>query len=426
MTTTRRKFMGGAAPCLFGALAIAPNLGTRIAEAARRFAKRSADDVARDEGFWLLIREAYDLDSRQLILNAGASNPSPRSVQNALVRYTEYANGSPLVNNYGEFAEQRERVRRRLAGMVHCEAEEIAVTRNTTEALQAVLFGLPLAAGDEILATNWEYHSMWDALRQREKRDGIVAKQVEIRLPTSESAEIVAAIRGALTPRTKALLVSHVVDGQGQILPIRQICDTAHQHGVQVIVDGALSFGQIACDLRALDCDYFGTSLHKWLSAPLGTGFLYVRRKHIESLWSLYATGDSLRNDIRKFEQVGTQASAPIAATNQALDFYETIGVAVKEARLRYLTQYWTARVSRVERVRINTPLTAKCSCGLVHLSITGLAGREISDRLKTEFDIYAFPVARNGLEGVYVSPNLFTRLVDLDVLVDAVVAIGQ
>jgi isopenicillin-N epimerase len=425
MPSNRREFLSTAAHAAGVGWLSAAGV-SRVLAAARGLAGIAPEEAARDEDFWFTVREAYDLDSRHIILNAGASNPSPRAVQRALVRYLDYANGSPLVNNRDAFSPQRERVRRRIAGLVNCTPNEIALTRNTTEAVQTVLFGLALKPGDEVVTTDWDYYSMVNALRQREKRDGIVVKQIALKLPAPSSDGVVKAFRDALTPRTKAILLCHVIDGQGQILPVREVCDLAHEQGVQVVVDGALSFGHIACDLKALGCDYFGTSLHKWLSAPLGTGFLYVTRERIPSLWPLFGASDPQGQDIRKFEQIGTHSAPHFAAVNQALDFYEGVGVARKQARLHYLTRYWTDKVGKLPKVRINTPLDPDRSCGTVHLEIEGVDPRKLSQHFYRDLDIYVFPIVRNGLSGVYVSPNLFTRLTDLDQFADAVAKVAR
>jgi isopenicillin-N epimerase len=425
MRTGRRRFLSDTGRAI-GAAAVISQAAIARVRAAAGLVAASPEEAAKDEAFWFAVRQAYDLDSRYVILNAGASNPMPRAVEGALTRYTRYVNGAPLMNTYAAMVPHRESVRRRIARLVHASPDEIALTRNTTESLQVVIFGLRLDRGDEILATNFDYYSMIDAIRQREKRDGIVLKQVALDLPPKDPGELVAAVERGITPRTKAVLISHVIDGVGQIMPVRRISDLAHARGIQVIVDGALSFGHIACDMEALGCDYFGTSLHKWLSAPLGTGFLYVKRPRIGDLWPLLADGAPESSDIRKFERIGTHSVASFAAIGPALDFYEGIGVERKRARLHYLKRYWADRLAPLAKVRLGTPLGPEDSCAIAHVGIEGVGSKALSKHLLDEKGIYAFPIVREGLDGVYVSPNVFTPTSDLDLFVEAMTEVAR
>lgn len=398
----------------------------QVKAAARAVASLSPEQAAQDENFWFTVQQAYDLDSRYIVLNAGACNPLPRQVEHAFARYTEFVNGSPLLNNRA-LAPQQETVRRRLARMVNCTPEEIGITRNTTEGLNTVICGIEFNAGDEVVTTEFDYYSMLWALRQREKRNGIVVKTIPITWPAHDQSAIVAAFEKALTSRSKAILCAHVVDGFGHIMPVRQICHLAHPRGIQVIVDGALGFGHIACDMKALGCDYYGTSLHKFLSAPMGTGFLYVKKERIKQLWPLMGAEDPQSDDIRKFEEIGWHSYVNIASSGEALDFHEMIGPARKQARLHYLKRYWADKLSQVPKVRINTSLDAEHSCAIAHVGIDGVDYKKLSRYLLDQRGIYVFALpAPPGPQGVYVAPNIFTRLTELDFFVEEMRKIAQ
>lgn len=435
--TTRRQFLRATSNAAIGArFAPAGGLSSLVSlrAAAQRLTATTPEEAARDEDFWFAVQQAYSLDSRYIILNAGASNPSPRVVQDALIRLTEYVNGSPLVNMYRTgLYPQRETVRRRLARHVNCSPDEIALTRNTTEGLNIAVMGLTLRAGDEVLTTDWEHGSLVNPLSQRERRDGVRVVKVPLRWsPPQSQDEIVEAFRRAITPRTRALFVSHVIDGIGQIMPVSRICALARERNITSLVDGALSFAHVPLDVREMNCDFFATSLHKWLSAPLGTGFLYVRREIIPSVYPLFGAAADEASDIRKFESIGTHAVPPFVCVGQALDFYESIGTERKAARLHYLKTYWTDKLRDEPKIKLHTPLDRENSCATVHVEIEGADARRLSQYMSERESIYVYPIVRRPpdvaetLSGVYVSPNVFTRLPELDAFVDAMRRIAR
>lgn len=398
---------------------VAQTVLAQVKAAARSVASMSPEEAARDENFWFTVQQAYDLDSRYIILNAGSSNPVPRQVMDAFIRYVQFVNGSPLLNNRTLEAQQ-ETVRRRLARMVNCTPDEIAITRNTTEAINTVISGMELNPSDEVLTTEYDYYMMLHTWHQYEKRRGVVLKTIPISWPVRDQKVLLTAFEKAITPKTRVIHCSHVVDAMGHIMPVRQICDLAHARGIQVIVDGALGFGHVVCDMKAFGCDYYGTSLHKWVSAPLGTGFLYVKRERIKDLWPLYGSTIPQSDDIRKFEQIGRHPVSSIAAIGQALDFYEMIGPARKQARLHYLKRYWADKLAGVRNIRINTSLEAEHSCATIHVGIDGVDPQKLSRYLLDEHGIYVFALPDVPVKGVYVSPNVFTRLNELDLFVEA------
>ncbi len=383
---------------------------------------RSAADLADDEDFWFTVQQAFTVDRNNINLNNGSVAPSPRSVQQAQRDYLALTNMSPshYVDEmlYPEF----EVVRRRLAARFGCDAEELAITRNTTEALEIVQLGMPLARGDEVLTTTQDYPSMHTAWRQREQRDGIVLRLITFPVPPQSPDELVRRFEEAITPRTRVLHLSHVTFTTGQIFPVQRICRMARQRGLEVVVDGGHSFAQFPFTRDELDCDYYGTSLHKWLSAPVGTGFLYVRRAKIPTIWPLFAAPQEMQANIRKFEMIGT---FPVHVRNpitEALDFHEAIGPARKAARLRFLRRRWAQHVSQFRTVTLLTPDDDAQSCALGALSIAGITGPQLVDHLMLRHRIHVRArVVPNEFSAIRVTPNVYTTVAEVDAFARAI-----
>ncbi len=383
---------------------------------------RLASDVADDEDFWFQVQQAFTVDRNNINLNNGSVAPSPRSVQRAQLDYLTMTNMSP--SHYVEemLYPEFEVVRRRLAARFGCDPEELAITRNPTEALEAVQLGMPLSRGDEVITTTQDYPSMHTAWRQRERRDGIVLKVFSFPVPATDPDDLVRRFEAAITPRTKVLHVSHVYFTTGQIAPIQRICRMARARGLEVVVDGGHAFAQFPFTRDDLDCDYFGTSLHKWLSAPVGTGFLYVRRAKIKSVWPLFAAPAEMEDNIRKFEAIGT---FPVHIRNpitEALDFHEAIGPERKAARLRFLRRRWTRHVAQFPKVRLLTPDDDAQSCALGAMSIGGLTGPQLVDHLMTKHRIHVRArIVPNEFTCIRVTPNVYTTVAEIDAFAKAI-----
>lgn len=381
------------------------------------------DALAKDEAFWFDVRQAFSLDGRYAILNAGGSNPPPRAVVEAHLRNVAFISPSPLVNTLrvGQFPAQAAVVRKRLAGLIGARHDEVALTRNTTEGMNIAIGGLQLAPGDEILTDPYCYYSTRWALDQRARRDNIVVRNAPVRLPRRAGDDLAAAYIAAIGPKTKAIVLTHVVDGIGQIMPVAAIATAASARGIVTIVDGALSFGCLRCDMAALGCDVFATSLHKFLLAPQGTGMLFVRRETIERIWPMYGVEHPAAADIEKYETIGTRPYAEIGAIQPAIDFHEAIGAARKEARLQYLKRYWHDQLSREPRVRFGASAEPDQSCATLQVGIDGVPGRALSRHIVGRHDVLVYgPIASEGIDGIYAAPNVFTTLGELDRLVAA------
>jgi selenocysteine lyase/cysteine desulfurase len=321
---------------------------------------------------------------------------------------------------------QSETIRTGLAEMFGCDREEIAITRNASESLEALLLGMDFKRGDEILSTTQDYPRMLSTLRQRELREGLVLKLIKIPTPPRSLDEITAAYERAITPRTRVILISHQINLTGQITPVRAVCELARRRGIETIVDGAHSFAQFNFKRDDLGCDYFGTSLHKWLYAPKGAGMLYVKRDKIERIWPLMAAEKSKSADIRKFEEIGTHPAANKLAIGEAILFHNGIGAARKEARLRYLSRYWMNALKDVPGIRFNTSFDPRQSCAIANVAVEGVEPVAIGSYLMGTHKIFTTPIVHEEFKGIRITPNVYTTLKELDRFTEVLATIAR
>lgn len=417
----RRSLIRAAITAGAAAVLLHERIGMVQAAAAAR-TDISPEEIAADEEFWQIVRQAYSIDAAYIMLNADANNVPARTVHEAHLRHLQMIGSAPFINTRRSgIAAQAERVRQRLAQLANVAPEEVALTRNTTEGLNIVIAGMNFTEGDEVVCCDRDYPIAHAALAQRAARNGIVVRNVKLPILPKSIDALVDCYRSAVGPKTRAIVVSHIVDGVMQIMPVREIAALARQVGAKVLVDGALAFGQIPVDIAALGCDYYATSLHKWLAAPLGTGMLYVRRDTIEETWPLFADSTGDRASIRKFEAIGTHSYAEVAAVGQAIDFYEAIGPTRKAARLRYLKNYWAQQLIGEPRIRFGVSLAPEHSAASVHVGIEGIDGGALSRWMIEKQRIWVYgPIRSSALDGIYVAPNLYTRLDELDQFVAA------
>ena len=392
----------------------------RVLAAGRTTLRFSPDELAREEDFWFEVQQAFTLDRTLINLNSGGVSPSPRFVQDAMRRYLELSNEAPPHTMWRLLEPQIESVRRRLAASLGCDPEEMAITRNASESLQICILGLDLKSGDEILTTNQDYPRMLTTWHQRERRDGVVLKTIPFPTPPKSLEELAGLFEKAITPKTRVILVCHITNLTGQIFPVKRICQMARERGIEVIVDGAHAFAHFPFKHEDLDCNYYGTSLHKWLLAPHGTGFLYVRKSRIPKLWPLMAAPDSMQDNIRKFEEIGTHPAANHNAIAEAITFHEGIGVDRKAARLRYLKDRWARRLEGQKSVRIHTSLDPKMSCGIGNVGIEGIDTAKLADYLWDKYRIIVVAILHDQFQGIRVTPNVFTTLEEIDTFSEA------
>ena len=371
--------------------------------------------AAMEEDYWATIQNAFSVTRGIINLNNGGVSPSPRIVTEALVRYIWQQEDATAYTMWQILEPQSETIRTGLAEMFGCDREEIAITRNASESLETLLLGMDFKPGDEILTTTQDYPRMLTTLRQREQREGLVLKLVKIPISPNNLDEITRAFARGITNRTRLILISHMVNITGQITPVKAVCDLARTRGVETIVDGAHSFAQFDFRQKDLGCDYFGTSLHKWLYAPKGTGMLYVKRDKIAKIWPLMAAESKQASDIRKFEEIGTHSAAPKLAIGEAMLFHNAIGGKRKEARLRYLSRYWMNRLTDVPKVRFNTSFADDQSCAIGNVHIEGTNPAAIVSYLFDKHRIFTTPILHEEFQGIRITPNLYTTLGELD-----------
>lgn len=421
---SRRSFMNGAVRGTAGSLVAAGFSETGIAhalDAVRYVSGKTAEEAAQDEDFWLEIQRAFTVDRTLINLNNGGVAPSPRIVQEAMRRYLEYSNHAPTHTMWRILDPGIESVRRRLARNFGCDPEEIAITRNASESLENCQLGLELKAGDEVLTTNQDYPRMLTAWRQRARREGIVLKQISIPVPLERPEQIVEIFARNITPKTRVMHFCHITNLSGQIYPVKALCQLARSRGIEAIVDGAHAYAHFPFKQPDLDCDFYGTSLHKWLTAPFGTGMLYVRKSKISKLWALMASEEQNDANIRKFEEIGTHPSANALAINEALDFYEGIGAERKAARLRFLFHRWAKRLEVNPRVRILTSYDPRQSCGLTLFNIQGVDLGKLGGHLFEKYRIITTPIKHAEFEGLRITPNVYTTVREIDIFAEAV-----
>lgn len=377
-------------------------------------------ELAVDEDFWATVRKGYKLKPDYINLENGYYNFLPEQVLEKFIGHIREVNlqGSYYMRTVQ--AENKKSMAAKLAALAGCSTDELVITRNTTESLDMIIGGLDWKPGDEAVMAEQDYGAMLEMFKQVSKRYGVINKVVSVpNLPQSDE-EIVNLYASAITGKTRLLMVCHMINITGQILPVRKICDMAHKRGVQVMVDGAHSFAHFKFSIPDLDCDYFGSSLHKWLSVPLGAGILYVRKERIGYVWPLIAEGDRNPDDISRLNHTGTHPVHTDLAIDDAIDFYNIIGVERKEARLRFLQNYWTSKVRNLPNVILNTPDDPARSCGIANVGIRGMKPSDMSDILLSRYKIYTVAIDGAGVHGCRITPNVYTTTADLDVLVKA------
>jgi selenocysteine lyase/cysteine desulfurase len=418
MHTSRRSFLRTAA-----AGAGLPVLGSRFLDTLERrleaYGGLTPAAAASDEAFWAEIRTAFPAHP-YINLENGYSSPQPLSTYEAFQKHGQAINGGLSFYMRRKRADDYLSVKTQLAELAGCPADEIVITRNTTESLGTVIHGMDLAPGDEAVMCDQDYGSMLEQFRQQSRRRGLTCVEISIPLHPRDDAEMVDAYEKAMTPRTKVLLLSHMVNITGQILPVRKIADMAHARGVAVIVDAAHSFAQLVFTMPELDGDYLGASLHKWLCTPLGAGLLHIKKDKIRTVWPLLGDTSVPDDDIRKLERIGTHPSWTVLAIADAIRFHKMIGSERKEARLRYVQQYWTDRVRDVPKVYLNTP-TGSRACAIANVGIAGMKPGALADALFDRFRIYTVAIDMLPVKGVRVTPHLYTTTAELDAFVKAI-----
>jgi selenocysteine lyase/cysteine desulfurase len=422
--TTRRSFfqkVAGTASALSLAPLVSQAISEDISEALLSLNKLSPVAAASDEDLWARMAQAYTVSPNILNLNNGGVSPQPKVVQDAVDRYYHLSNEAPTYYMWQILDKGREPLRKKLADLAGVSHEELAINRNTTEALGTFTWGIDMKRGDEIVMTKQDYPNMIHAWKQRELREGVKINWINLTLPVENDETVIKAYVDATTAKTKIWHITHLITWTGQILPAAKLCAEARKRGILTIVDAAHSFAHVDYKISDFKCDYFGTSLHKWLCAPFGTGLMYINKPLIEKTWPIFPNDKPLSPDIRKFEALGTRSFAPEQAIGQAIDFHNAIGGKRKQERLHYLKKYWCDALTKNPRVKLHISLKPEYSCALGTFSIEGMDVGDISSKLFSEYGIHTVSIKWENVNAVRVTPHVYTTTKDLDRFIDAV-----
>lgn len=412
----KRDFLKNMSLAVLGA----PLYGSTLASCIEDTANTTAKQLASKEDFWLKVRQDYKLKPDYINLESGYYNIIPQPTLNAMIEHAK------LVNYQGSYYmrtvqwENKKRMTEKLAAIVGSTAKNVIITRNTTESLDMVIKGMDWEEGDEAVYAEQDYGAMKVMFEQVSKRFG--TKNVVVSVPNHPKSdeEIVELYARAITPKTKLLMVCHMINITGHILPIKKICQMAHSKGVQVMVDGAHCVGHFRFNIEDLECDYYGSSLHKWLAVPLGTGLLYVKDEHIDTLWPLLAEHHREPGDISRLNHIGTHPVHHDLTIENAIEYYNMLDAERKEERLRYLQEYWSSKVRSHPNIVLNTPEESHRACGIANVGIKGMKPGEMAKRLLDEFQIFTVAINNTNVKGCRITPNVFTTTEELDIFVNA------
>ncbi len=405
---------------------ISPSLAKSVEHALDQSKQLSPQDVARDETFWYQIRQAYTVSTTFINLNNGGVSPQPKVVQEAVAFYNRLSNETPTYYMWRLLKREIAVIKSNLAELAGCDAEELVINRNATEALETIIFGLRLQKGDEVVLCKQDYNNMMSAWKQREKRDGIVLRWVDLKMPIEDKNAIIQQYTSLFNQRTKIVHITHMINWNGQILPVKEIAEIAHQQDIEVVVDGAHTFAQFDYNIPDLGCDYFGTSLHKWLCAPFGTGMMYVKKDKIKNLYPLFAAEDPESDRIDKFEAFGTRSLAIEIAIGHAINFHQMIGSERKHQRLLYLKNYWIDRIKDHPKVHIHTSQHPAFGGAIGLFSIEGKTPNEVQKLLHNKPRIHTVAINHTSIHGVRITPNVYTLIKELDKLVKEILKIAN
>lgn len=412
----KRSFLKKASLLGLGSMVSFPSLGKLMDSVAHL----PSEELAADEDFWSKIRGAYKLKSDYINLENGYYCILPQEVLEQYISHVREVNLQGAYYMRTVQYDNKKMAAEKLAAIAGCTTEELIITRNTTESLDMIIGGLDWKAGDEAVMADQDYGAMLDMFKQIGKRYGVVNKIINVPMHPKTDEEIIEIYAKAITPKTKLLMVCHMINITGHILPVKKICDMAHSKNVPVMVDGAHAFAHIKFNIPDLNCDYYGASLHKWLSVPLGAGMLYVKKENIKKVWPVFAEAEKKEDDIARLNHTGTiPVHVDLAITN-AIDFYNKIGAQRKEDRLRYLQNYWTTKVRNLPNVILNTPEALERCCGIANVGIKNMKPADVAKTLLEKYKIYTVAIDGKGVQGCRITPNVYTTTGELDVLVKA------
>ena len=386
----------------------------------------SLKKISEEKELWETVRSHYKLNPEYINLESGFYNIIPSPTLNSFIDHVKRINyeGSFYMRNYLE--KDKEEITNSLATLVGCKKDELIITRNTTESLDLIISGFPWMKDDEAIYADQDYGSMKQMFKQISKRHGVINKVISIPNHPKSDEEIVSLYENQISTKTRLIMVPHMVNITGQILPVKKICEMAHNNGIEVMVDGAHCIGHFNFKISELGCDYYGSSLHKWLAAPLGSGILYVNKKRISKIWPLIASYVEDKDDVKRLNHIGTHPVHNDLAILNAIDYLNWIGLNRKEKRLRFLQNYWTSALRNKSNIIINTPIESSRSCGIANVGVKGLSPSDLAKKLMLDFKIFTVAIDYANVKGCRITPNVFNTLEDIDQLIVALKKISQ
>lgn len=404
----------------FGAFSLIPFFNNTSEIFSETSSIDSLKKIAEEDELWQIVRSHYKLNPDYINLESGFYNIIPTPTLNGFINHVKRINyeGSFYMRNYLE--KDKEKVSDALATLVGCKKGELIITRNTTESLDLIISGFPWVKGDEAIYADQDYGSMKQMFKQVSKRHGIINKVISIPNHPKSDEEIVSKYENQISKRTRLIMVPHMVNITGQILPVKKICEMAHKNGIEVMVDGAHCVGHFNFKISELGCDYYGSSLHKWLAAPLGSGILYVNKKRTPKIWPLIASYVEDKNNINRLNHIGTHPVYNDLAIINAINYLNWIEIKRKEKRLRFLQNYWTSELRNNSKIEINTPIESYRSCGIANVGVKGIPPSDLAKKLMLDFKIFTVAIDYANVKGCRITPNVFNSLNDLDQLIGA------
>jgi selenocysteine lyase/cysteine desulfurase len=378
------------------------------------------------DDYWQTIRNDYKLKPDYINLENGYYSIMSQPVLNGYLKDLQTINMEGSYYMRTVQYEYKHRSKERLATLLGCSGDELIITRNTTESLDTIISGIDWKAGDEAIMAEQDYGSMLDMFKQQANRYGMVNKLISLPLNPKSDDEIIKLYENAITSKTKLIMICHMINITGQILPVKKICDMAHSKGVEVMVDGAHAVSHIDFKISELNCDYYGSSLHKWLGVPLGVGILYVKKEKIKQIWPLFGEYGFKEDEIRKLNHTGTISVASDIAINHAIDYNNAMGIKRKEDRLRFLQNYWTSKIKEVKNIQLNTPTDPQRSCAIANVGIEDLKPSELAKILLHKYKIWTVAIDTSNVHGVRITPHVYTTTNELDKFVKALKEIAK
>lgn len=403
-----------------GALSFSPLLSAN--ELSKTFSiKNKLPKIENDEELWKEVRSHYTLKDEYINLESGYYNIIPNPILENFIKHVKHVNVEGSYYMRYDLKKNKDRITSELAKLVGSSTDQLAITRNATESLDLVISGFPWKEGDEAIYAKQDYGTMKEMFEQISSRYGVINKVISIPNHPKNDEEIVSLYESQITEKTKLIMVCHMINITGQILPIKKICEMAHKYGVEVMVDGAHCVGHFDFSINDFNCDYYGSSLHKWLATPLGVGLLYVNKKNTEKLWPLLANGIQNKSDIKRLNHIGTHPVHTDLAISNSIDYINWIGIKKKEERMRFLQRYWSDKLRNINNIIINTPEDINRSCGIANVGLKNITPSEMSKILMDKYKIFTVAIDYANVKGCRISPNVFTTTQELDVLVEAV-----